>query len=95
MWELVFTISFIFLIVISHVIPVLIAIYYLIKEKQWFLLIPMSVTFAIPIVGTLASYVQIMSEGEEFNLGDMPLIGKIIFSVPLNLLIISIIMMSI
>lgn len=71
MWELIFKISFIFLIIISHVIPVLIAIYYLIKEKQWFLLIPMSVIFAIPIIGTLASCLQIISEGEEFNLGDI------------------------
>lgn len=95
MWELIFKISFIFLIIISHIIPVLIAIYYLIREKQWFLLIPMSVIFAIPIIGTLASCLQIISEGEEFNLGDMPLIAKIIFFVPLNLLVISVIMVSI
>lgn len=94
-WELIFKISVWFLIVIAHIIPALIAIYYLIKEKQWFLLIPMSIIFAIPLLGSLASYVQIISEGEEFNLGDMPLIAKIIFFVPLNLLVISAIMVSI
>ena len=86
-WELIATISIVWLIVIIHIIPVLMAIYYLIKRKQWFALLPMSCLFAFPIVGTIASYVQILSDGEEFSF-DLPVWLNIIIFVPINLLII-------
>lgn len=86
-WELIASIIIWWLIIIIHIIPALIAIYYLIKRKQWFALLPMSCLFAFPIIGTIASYAQILSKGEEFSF-DIPMILNIIIFVPINLLII-------
>lgn len=94
-WELIFFISFGFIVLMIHVIPCLAAIYYLIIKRQWFLLIPIGILFATPIIGTLLSWIQIMTEGEELTIEDMPLLIQIIFLGPLSLLAISAIMMLI